>query len=87
MTDQLYEIQTEPHIGHLYSLVTADIFARWQRILEPHRPVHFLTGTDEHGLKIQKAAKERGVSPQVLCDTLTARFKVRLSFILVVRDT
>ncbi|KAG2133022.1 Methionyl/Leucyl tRNA synthetase [Suillus clintonianus] len=64
-----------PHISHLYSLVTADIFARFTRISEPNRLVHFLARTDEHGLKIQKAAKDRGIEPSVLCDTLSEQFR------------
>ncbi|KAG6853220.1 hypothetical protein C0991_005887 [Blastosporella zonata] len=64
-----------PHIGHLYSLVIADIFARYRRILEPKRPVIFLAGTDEHGLKIQKAAQAKGLPPAEFCDMLSSRFK------------
>jgi len=63
-----------PHIGHLYSLVVADIFARFAHISEPNLAVDFLTGTDEHGLKIQKAAKDRGIEPSLLCDDLSERF-------------
>lgn len=44
----------------------------------PMRPVHFVTGTDEHGLKIQKAAQERNMEPQELCDRLGVAFSVRL---------
>ena len=72
-----------PHIGHLYSLVVADIFARFAHISEPNRSVHFLTGTDEHGLKIQKAAKDRGMEPSLLCNDLSERFRVcRGAFLL-----
>lgn len=69
-------IMEVPHIGHLYSLVTADIFARFHRLTHPHQPVHFLTGTDEHGLKIQKAAREQGLSEKDFCDALSERFRV-----------
>lgn len=65
-----------PHVGHLYSLVMADIFARFQRLQNPSRPVHFLTGTDEHGLKIQKAATMRNLEPGVFCDELSEQFRV-----------
>jgi methionyl-tRNA synthetase len=65
-----------PHIGHLYSLVIADIFARYQRILQPNRPVEFLAGTDEHGLKIQKAAQAKGLAPSVFCDQISDQFHV-----------
>lgn len=65
-----------PHIGHLHSVVIADIFARHARLSRPDRPVHFMTGTDEHGLKIQKAARERGLDPLVFCDELSTHFRV-----------
>jgi methionyl-tRNA synthetase len=73
MTDGTFVV---PHIGHLYSLVTADIFARFQRLLDQTRPVQFLAGTDEHGLKIQKAAKEHGLDPLTFCNKLSERFRV-----------
>lgn len=75
ITTPIFYPNAAPHIGHLYSLVTADIFARFTRISEPDRQVHFLTGTDEHGLKIQKAAKDRGIEPSVLCDALSEQFR------------
>ena len=67
-----------PHIGHLYSLVVADVFARHARLTAPEREVRFVSGTDEHGMKIQKAAAERGVTPLALCDALSVKFRVRL---------
>jgi len=65
-----------PHIGHLHSLVTADVFARYQRITDPSLNVHYLTGTDDHGLKIQQAAAAAGLSPRQFCDSSSNRFKV-----------
>lgn len=65
-----------PHIGHLHSLVTADVFARYQRITDPSLTVHYLTGTDDHGLKIQQAAAAAGLPPRQFCDGLSAKFKV-----------
>lgn len=65
-----------PHIGHLYSTVIADIFARWERMRNPFRQILYTTGTDEHGLKVQRAAKDAGMSPLELCDTLSQSFKV-----------
>jgi methionyl-tRNA synthetase len=67
---------TVPHIGHLHSLVTADILARFHRLTHPQQPVHFLTGTDEHGLKIQKAAREQGLGEKEFCDGISERFRV-----------
>lgn len=65
-----------PHIGHLYSLVIADIYARNSSCEDPLRRVHFITGTDEHGMKIQKAAEGRGMKPLELCDLLSDSFSV-----------
>jgi len=67
-----------PHIGHLYTVVTADIFARYHRLVNPSQPVQFVTGTDEHGLKIQRAAHGASREPQKFCDGLSAEFQVRL---------
>ncbi|GBE80236.1 Probable methionine--tRNA ligase [Sparassis crispa] len=63
-----------PHIGHLHSLVIADIFARFERI-SGERPVQFITGTDEHGLKIQRAAQAKGMAPLAFCDELSESFR------------
>jgi methionyl-tRNA synthetase len=67
-----------PHIGHLYTLVTADIFARYARLARPDEHVTFLTGTDEHGLKIQRAAEAQNIEPKVFCDRISERFRVCL---------
>jgi methionyl-tRNA synthetase len=56
--------------------VIADIFARFHRLTYPQQPVHFLTGTDEHGLKIQKAAREQGLDEKEFCDGISERFRV-----------
>jgi methionyl-tRNA synthetase len=62
-----------PHIGHAYTTVIADAVSRWHRLLGDD--VFFLTGTDEHGLKIQRAAEARGLSPQEMADRTSERFK------------
>lgn len=68
---------TEPHIGHLHSLVLADVLKRYRHLRygehEP-KPV-LLTGTDEHGMKIQKAAQGQSVTPVELCDRVSQRFE------------
>ncbi|KIO05267.1 hypothetical protein M404DRAFT_518431 [Pisolithus tinctorius Marx 270] len=80
ITTPIFYPNARPHIGHLYSLVTADIIARYQRILNPTRPVVFLTGTDEHGLKMQQTALAKGVDPLEWCDTISSEFhKGRMS--------
>ncbi|KII94529.1 hypothetical protein PLICRDRAFT_127532 [Plicaturopsis crispa FD-325 SS-3] len=75
VTTPIFYPSAAPHIGHLHSLVTADIFARHARLTQPSRPVHFLTGTDEHGLKIQKAARENRMEPGAFCDNVTEKFR------------
>ncbi|KAL4081130.1 tRNA synthetases class I (M)-domain-containing protein [Scleroderma citrinum] len=75
ITTPIFYPNARPHIGHLYSLVTADIIARFQRILNPSRPVVFLTGTDEHGLKMQQTAVAKGVTPLEWCNTLSSEFR------------
>ncbi|OJT09068.1 hypothetical protein TRAPUB_11 [Trametes pubescens] len=66
---------TAPHIGHLHSLVVADIFARHAKLVDPDRPVRFVTGTDEHGLKLQNAAKAKGMEPLAFCNQLSEHFR------------
>ena len=60
-------------MGHAYSSILADVFARFKR--NDNYKVHFLTGTDEHGLKIQKAAEENGLEPLNYCDKISKVFK------------
>ena len=67
---------TVPHIGHLHSLVIADVLARYAKLAAPSRTVKFMTGTDEHGLKIQKAAEAKGMQPLAFCDELSEHFRV-----------
>ncbi|PFH48978.1 hypothetical protein AMATHDRAFT_148665 [Amanita thiersii Skay4041] len=75
VTTPIFYPNAAPHIGHLYTLVMADIYARFQRLVNPSRPVYLLTGTDEHGLKIQKAAQVCGMQPKDFCDNISAKFR------------
>ncbi|KAI8982782.1 tRNA synthetases class I (M)-domain-containing protein [Trametes punicea] len=75
ITTPIFYPNAAPHIGHLHSLVVADIYARHAKITDPHRPVRFVTGTDEHGLKIQNAAKAKGMEPLSFCDELSVHFR------------
>ncbi|KAI0677666.1 tRNA synthetases class I (M)-domain-containing protein [Trametes maxima] len=75
ITTPIFYPNAAPHIGHLHSLVVADIFARHVRLSNPSRPVRFITGTDEHGLKIQNAAKAKGMDPLSFCDELSVHFR------------
>ncbi len=62
-----------PHIGHAYEAIATDAIARFQR--QMGRDVFFLTGTDEHGLKMAQTARERGVEPAALADEMSSHFK------------
>jgi len=73
ITTPIYYPSGEPHMGHAYSSIVADIFARFKR-LEGYN-VLFLTGTDEHGQKIQKEAEKNNKDPKVFCDELSEKFK------------
>ena len=73
ITTPIYYPSAKPHMGHAYSSIIADFFARFKRI--DGYQVYFLTGTDEHGLKIQRAAEKKGVNPLVFCDEISKTFK------------
>ena len=62
-----------PHLGHAYEKITADVIARWRRLRGDD--VFFLTGTDEHGIKVQRTAKAAGKSPQEFVDELVPAFQ------------
>jgi methionyl-tRNA synthetase len=73
ITTPIYYVNDVPHIGHAYTTIAADVVARYKR-LEGYE-VFFLTGTDEHGQKVQQAAIDLGVSPQEHVDKLHQRYK------------
>jgi methionyl-tRNA synthetase len=73
VTTPIYYVNDIPHIGHAYTTVAADILARRNRILG--NKVFFLTGTDEHGQKVEKAAKEKKRSPKEHADLMVGNFK------------
>jgi methionyl-tRNA synthetase len=73
ITTPIYYVNDEPHIGHAYTTIAADVLARYHRLLK--HDVFFLTGTDEHGQKVDQAAAKRGVPPQQHADELVVRFK------------
>ena len=74
VTTPIYYVNDVPHLGHAYTTIAADALARYHRMRG--QDVRFLTGTDEHGLKIERAAKERGVSPQKFVDEISETFRV-----------
>ena len=73
VTTPIYYVNDKPHLGHAYTTVLADVLARCQR--QFGRDVWFLTGTDEHGQKVQEAAAKLGVEPQVHVDGMVTRFR------------
>lgn len=73
ITTPIYYVTDAPHIGTLYTSLAADIMARYHRM--SGREVWFLTGTDEHGQKIQKKARENGETPQAMADRVVERFR------------
>ena len=73
ITTPIYYPSGKPHMGHAYSSIVADVFARFKR-LENYN-VLFLTGTDEHGQKIQKEAEKNNKDPKIFCDELSDKFR------------
>ncbi len=71
VTTPIYYVNDVPHIGHAYTTIIADALARFHKLAG--RDVFFLTGTDEHGQKIERAAAEKGLTPQALADSVVGR--------------
>lgn len=90
VTTPIYYVNDIPHIGHAYTTIIADTIARFQRLLG--KEVFFLTGTDEHGQKVEKAASEKGITPISLADQVAERFKrlwkdLNISYDFFIRTT
>src|SRR5271166_269891 len=73
ITTPIYYVNGAPHIGHAYTSIATDVVARFKRL--DGYDVFFLTGTDEHGQKVEKAAADAGVDPQTFTDTVSADFR------------
>jgi methionyl-tRNA synthetase len=73
VTTPIYYVNSKPHLGTLYSTVIADVTARWNKLCG--KKVFFLTGTDEHGQKIEEASKKAGVFPKQFVDSIVPEFK------------
>ena len=73
LSTPIYYVNGAPHIGHAYTSIAADVMARWQRL--DGADVFFLTGTDEHGQKVERAAQDAGVEPQAFVDSVSADFR------------
>jgi len=84
VTTPIYYVNAEPHLGHAYSTMAADVLARHMR--QRGADVFFLTGTDEHGEPIETAAEREGVTPQELADRNAAKFEELMPIIDVTND-
>ena len=73
ITTPIYYPSAKPHMGHAYSSIIADFFARFKKI--DGFNVYFLTGTDEHGLKIQRSAEKLNKDPKTFCDEISKTFE------------
>ncbi|MEO6095977.1 MAG: methionine--tRNA ligase, partial [Fibrobacteria bacterium] len=73
VTTPIYYVNDAPHIGHSYSTILADVLTRFHKLAGDE--TFFLTGTDEHGQKVQQAADKRGTTPKEHCDAYSLRFK------------
>ena len=73
LTTPIYYVNDKPHIGHAYTSLATDVLARWHRL--SGREVYFLTGTDEHGQKVEKAAQDAGEEPQAFTDRVSQAFR------------
>jgi methionyl-tRNA synthetase len=73
VTTPIYYVNDVPHIGHAYTTVACDFVARYHRLAG--EKVHMLTGTDEHGQKVARAAQEQGLDPQAWCDEIIPRWR------------
>ena len=72
VTTPIYYVNGSPHIGHAYTTIVADVLARYHRMRGDE--VFFMTGTDEHGLKVQREAEKAGKTPKQLADENSKKF-------------
>jgi len=85
VTTPIYYVNDVPHIGHAYTTIAADILARYNRL--KGRDVFFLTGTDEHGQKVEKAAQEKDRTPQEHADIMVENFKTLWRKLNILNDS
>lgn len=74
VTTPIFYVNASPHIGHLHSMVIADVLSRYNQ-LKTNQPSFMITGTDEHGIKIERAAMKNQQTPAELCDSVSIRFR------------
>jgi len=84
ITTAIDYVNGSPHLGHAYEKVLTDVIARFRRQMGDR--VHFLTGVDEHGQKVQASAKKRGIPPQQFVDEVSAEFRALLPLLNITND-
>jgi methionyl-tRNA synthetase len=84
ITTAIDYVNGSPHLGHAYEKVLTDVIARFRRQMGDK--VHFLTGVDEHGQKVQASAKKRGIPPQQFCDEVSEEFRALLPKLNITND-
>ena len=84
ITTAIDYVNGSPHLGHAYEKVLTDVIARFRRQMGDK--VHFLTGVDEHGQKVQASARKRGIPPQQFCDEVSAEFRALLPKLNIAND-
>jgi methionyl-tRNA synthetase len=84
ITTAIDYVNGSPHVGHAYEKVLTDVIARFRRLMGDS--VYFLTGTDEHGQKVQQTARARGIAPQQFADEISAEFRAMLPRLLISND-
>jgi leucyl-tRNA synthetase len=84
VTTPIYYVNDKPHIGHAYTTIASDAFARFNRL--DGKRVRLLTGTDEHGQKVQQSAEKNGMAPLAFADGVSANFRTLASTLLATHD-
>src|ERR1700760_631813 len=84
VTTPIYYVNDKPHLGHAYTTVACDALARFMRL--DGRRVKFLTGTDEHGQKVEQSARAAGIAPQEFADRNSATFRDMTGLLNISQD-
>jgi len=85
ITTPIYYVNDKPHIGHAYTSIACDVLARYKR-LSNNPNVYFVSGTDEHGQKVENSANDKGISPQDFVDNVSVNFKDMLNDLCISND-
>jgi len=75
LTTPIYYVSDVPHLGHAYTTIVGDAITRYERIRRGRERVFYLTGTDEHGEKLERAAAARDLTPQAFVDEIAGEYK------------